>query len=236
MKFFNLRQAAASAAFVGSRHPSKRRRFFASSSSSRFSFLSWYSRRLDTHPLSTKAITSGLIAGAGDFGCQVLVDKPEQALQNDDTISDAESSSLDWWDRHRTGRFTLLGACLVAPVVHFWYHMLATRILPGTTAVAVVKRVVLDQFAFAPCFMTVWLASLWTLEGKMSPRVMPNRLVETMPSILVANYILWIPAQVLNFRFVAVKYQVLYSNVVALLWNFYLSYAMRRRRARDRKE
>jgi len=225
MKFSHRRRWA----ILGRRH---QRRLFASSSS--FGLLSWYSKRLDTHPLSTKAITSGIIAGAGDFGCQALVDKHEYQASDDDSTLNGTTPSLDWWDRQRTGRFTFLGACLVAPVVHIWYNLLATRIVPGTTSV--VKRVVLDQFAFAPCFMTVWLASLWTLEGRMSPSVMTSHIVEAMPSIVVANWSLWIPAQGINFRFVPVKYQVLYSNVVALLWNFYLSYATRRRRAKDREQ
>jgi FtsH-binding integral membrane protein len=54
--------------------------------------------------------------------------------------------------------------------------------------------------------------------------VIVQRLAASMPSVLVANWGLWIPAQIVNFRFVPGKFQVLYSNVVALLWNVYLSY------------
>jgi FtsH-binding integral membrane protein len=54
--------------------------------------------------------------------------------------------------------------------------------------------------------------------------VIVQRLAASMPSVLVANWGLWTPAQIVNFRFVPGKFQVLYSNVVALLWNVYLSY------------
>jgi protein Mpv17 len=49
-------------------------------------------------------------------------------------------------------------------------------------------------------------------------------LQEHVPTALIANWSLWIPAQVINFRFVPGKFQVLFSNVVALAWNVYLSF------------
>lgn len=58
-----------------------------------------------------------------------------------------------------------------------------------------------------------------------------DRVVDTLkadlPSAICANWALWVPAQFLNFRFVPAQYQVLFSNVVALAWNVYLSFATR---------
>jgi protein Mpv17 len=51
------------------------------------------------------------------------------------------------------------------------------------------------------------------------------RLQETMPVVMAANWALWIPAQSLNFAMVPLRYQVLYSNFVSLLWNVYLSHS-----------
>jgi hypothetical protein len=41
----------------------------------------------------------------------------------------------------------------------------------------------------------------------------------------MANWNIWIPFQFLNFRFVPLNLQVAAANVVALLWNTYLSWA-----------
>jgi hypothetical protein len=38
-------------------------------------FISWYSTKLQTHPMTTKAITSGIIAGAGDLTCQYIIQR-----------------------------------------------------------------------------------------------------------------------------------------------------------------
>jgi hypothetical protein len=220
--------------------PSKGRRTFTSSAKkevetlnekpSFFSnFLAWYSTKLDTHPLLTKAISSGLIAGSGDFLCQIFVDwrKRVKEEENDGMASKGEresSSLLAGWDPARTGRFAILGAFLVAPGIHYWYNALSMRLVPGAaTASNVLKRVALDQFVFTPFFVQMWLSALWTLEGETPIDVIPSRLMEATPTILVANWVLWIPAQIINFRMVPVKYQVLYSNAVALFWNIYLS-------------
>jgi hypothetical protein len=36
---------------------------------------------------------------------------------------------------------------------------------------------------------------------------------------------LWIPANFVTFRFVPLRFQVLFANVIALGWNAYLSWA-----------
>ena len=168
--------------------------------------IEWYSNKLDTHPLLTKAITGGLIAGAGDGLCQSLiqVDQP-----------------YDWV---RTVRFGAVGTLYIAPGIHYWYNILATRLAPGTSAVAVLKRVALDQFVFAPPFIAGLLTTLWTAEG--FPIIdIPNRLATTLPDVVMANWVLWIPANILNFGFVPIKYQVLFNNTLGLVWNAYLSFS-----------
>jgi|UPI000581A19F peroxisomal membrane protein 2 len=169
----------------------------------------WYANKLDTHPLLTKGITSGIIAGSGDFLCQTLI-----------------SNRDDVWDHARTGRFALLGTVLVAPAIHVWYGALAAR-WPGTKATVIATRVFWDQFIFTPVFLPVWMGSLWTLEDRhqsLSSDIIP-RIANSLPEILVANWALWIPVQAFNFYTLPTKYQVLFSNVVGLLWNAYLSYS-----------
>jgi len=171
--------------------------------------LAWYSRKLDTHPLLTKAVTSCLIAQSGDLFSQYV----EQRRSNTITFK---------WDMVRTARIGLLGFALVAPVVHYWYGSLA-RFFPGSTASVVAKRVFWDQAFFSPLFLPTWLTSLWMLEGQ-SVSDISDMLCAEVPTALIANWVVWIPAQIVNFRYAPVKFQVLFSNVVALGWNAYLSF------------
>jgi hypothetical protein len=193
-----------------SRYSTSHNWFSSSSGNSAPSFFSWYSQKLDTHPLLTKAISSGIIAAAGDGICQLLSD-------------DDNYEKTDWtFDLLRNCRFFVMGAFWVAPCTHTWYGLLSKRIFPGpSTLQRTTQRVVLDQFGFAVLFQSSFMGLLWFLEGRSN--ILEN-LKDVMPNVLVANWSLWIPAMSFNFAFVPIKFQVLFGNVVALLWNTYLSY------------
>lgn len=84
--------------------------------------------------------------------------------------------------------------------------------------------------------LQLWLSCLWTLEGERSTSVMIRRIRDSLPSVLMANWSLWLPAQCINFRFVPNKFQVLYSNVIALIWNVYLSYSQTQKQGHSPKD
>ena len=117
--------------------------------------------------VATKALTSAGIVGAGDVACQTLfegrslrgsssLDEPEQANVG---AADGATARPLAFDNVRLGNMTLLGAVLVAPVLHVWYGFLGRRI-PGTSLGPVAGRVLLDQAIFAPSFIAVFFAAL----------------------------------------------------------------------------
>ncbi|KAG7400485.1 hypothetical protein PHYBOEH_005513 [Phytophthora boehmeriae] len=165
-----------------------------------------YASLLETHPLRTKIISGGVIAGVGDLSCQLVIEANEGAAKI---------------DFRRAAIFTLLGGVLVSPVLHVWYGFLGSRV-PGVSTAAVAKRLALDQLGFAPTFLCVFLSSLLTLEGEAE--TIPDKLGADWWPATKANWGVWVPAQILNFRFVPGSMQVLFSNVVGLAWNMYLSY------------
>ena len=185
-------------------------------------FLTWYSSLLDSYPIITKCLTSGVIAASGDFLCQgILLTDEQDNNNNSNTLDPRSRQALRWWDYERTLRFAFLGTFLVGPCVHLWYQKLAT-VVPGDTPLAVVQRVILDQVGFAPIFLSTFITSLWTLEGREFDVA---KLKENWSKAIVANWLLWVPAQAVNFSYIPLKYQVLYSNVVAVMWNCFLSYS-----------
>ena len=144
-----------------------------------------------------------------------------------------QEQPLWWWEAGRTGRFFVLGMGLVGPWCHHWFGFLA-RQLPSLSASSIVTRVALDQFAFTPIILSTFISSLWTLEGAMGDATPENanksivtRLQETLPEVIVANWMVWGPAQLINFRMVPQKYQVLFANMISLVWNAYLSFSTR---------
>ncbi|OEU19401.1 hypothetical protein FRACYDRAFT_181818 [Fragilariopsis cylindrus CCMP1102] len=181
---------------------------------SRFSFsslISWYSNQLDRRPLLTKIISSALIAASGDIICQVI---------------DNGSTTAAYW--YRTGRFFLIGAFWVAPATHVWYGFLSTRLLAGAaTPKRILQRLLIDQFGAAPIFCPTFMGLLWLLEGQQ-PSVVVTELIDATPTLLISNWTLWFPAMAVMFSVVPLKFQVLYSNCVGLIWSVYLSYASTR--------
>eukprot|EP00882_Tetradesmus_deserticola_P002924 GHRQ01003107.1.p1 GENE.GHRQ01003107.1~~GHRQ01003107.1.p1 ORF type:complete len:333 (+),score=75.77 GHRQ01003107.1:397-1395(+) len=165
-----------------------------------------YNAALQQHPLLVKAITTAILSAIGNVICQVFVEK---------------KSDLDW---RRINTFTVLGLLWVAPCLHFWYGSL-NRLVTLQGNAGALTRMACDQLAFAPLFVGSMMAILTALDGK------PDRVADTLradlPSAVRANWALWVPAQFLNFRFVPAQYQVLFSNVVALAWNVYFSFATR---------
>jgi len=182
--------------------------------------LAWYSRKLDSHPITTKSISSAVITVLGDLLSQYIEAKHKKKRFD--------------WDALRTSRFGLMGLALVGPVIHFWYGAVF-RLFPGTNVTAVAKRVMIDQFAFAPIFLPTFMSGIWILEGKNMSELLLN-LQRELPTAIVANWSLWIPAQIINFRFVPLKYQVLFSNFVGFIWNTYLSFTLNYERKEENTE
>ena len=159
---------------------------------------------LESNPLVTKMATSGVLNAFGDLLAQVL-------------FEDGQSV-----DTKRTLTFTFLGAFLVGPALHFWYGSLGKLVTVGGS-VGAGLRLGLDQLAFAPVFLATFLSALFAIEGNTDK--LPNKLKQDLFPTVVANWKIWVPFQFLNFRFVPANLQVGAANVIALVWNVYLSWA-----------
>ena len=182
--------------------------------------LQWYGHKLDTYPIFTKCVTSGIISGSGDVLCQYL----------NRSGNDTRCNFI------RSMRFTVLGAFLVAPTVHVWYGFLMTR-FPGSSIQAISKRLFCDQGLFAPIFTPTFISCLTVLEhisGKDTDYKangytnnfsshFRDRLRDS-PEAIVMGWQIWVPSMAIMFAAIPSKYQVLYSNCVGFIWNAYLSW------------
>lgn len=199
----------------------------------------WYATKLDSHPITTKVISSGIISGSGDLLCQSIIARKEKQQQQTTTTH-------DYYDWIRTLRFTILGSFLVAPTVHFWYGMLMRRI-PGTSISSIAKRLFCDQGLFAPLFTPTFISCLTVSEhvsyqsdkeGVETDNTHNNnhqhesdlythlkdRLKNDVPDAILVGWSMWVPSMAVMFAFVPSKFQVLYSNMIGFVWNAYLSW------------
>jgi protein Mpv17 len=114
------------------------------------------------------------------------------------------------------------GGALVAPVLGFWYGKLNV-LIPAKTTVGALQRLFLDQAIFAPIFVSNFLSALLLLNG--APELIVPKLKQDLFSTVTANWTLWIPGQFVNFKFIPSQFNLLFSNVLALIWSTYLSFA-----------
>uniref|UniRef100_A0A8C8SAP2 Mitochondrial inner membrane protein Mpv17 n=1 Tax=Pelusios castaneus TaxID=367368 RepID=A0A8C8SAP2_9SAUR len=107
-----------------------------------------YQRLMALHPWKVQILTAGSLVGIGDVISQQLV----------------ERRGLRGHSSRRTLKMMAIGFCFVGPVVGGWYQLL-DRLVPGNTRVVAVKKMALDQAAFAPCFLGCFLAIAGVLNG-----------------------------------------------------------------------
>jgi hypothetical protein len=108
------------------------------------------------------------------------------------------------------------------------------RKIPGNSLKVVLQRTFLDQIRFAPIFIPTFITSLMILESTSESKStktitetivdISNVLARDVPGIVVTNWALWVPAMLVNFRYVPMQWQVLFSNCVGFVWNTYLSW------------
>ncbi|XP_049508345.1 protein Mpv17 isoform X3 [Panthera uncia] len=158
-----------------------------------------YQRALTVHPWKVQFLTAGSLMGLGDIISQQLVER--RGLRE-----------------HQTGRtltMVSVGCGFVGPVVGGWYRVL-DRLVPGTTKVDALKKMLLDQGGFAPCFLGCFLPLVGALNG-LSAQDNWAKLRRLWPAVQLANFYL-----------VPLHYRLAVVQCVAVLWNSYLSWKAHR--------
>lgn len=124
------------------------------------------------------------------------------------------------YDPSRTKHMAFSGGT-VGILCHFWYKTLDKFII-GKSLRMVTKKLVLDQFIFSPIAITTFFASASIFEDNPYE----NFIEEVRGKFLTlykAEWMVWPPAQVINFYFLPTKYRVLYDNTISLGYDIYTS-------------
>ncbi|XP_044147584.1 protein Mpv17 [Bufo gargarizans] len=165
-----------------------------------------YQRLLSLHPWKVQIITAGSLVGVGDVISQQLV----------------ERKGLRGHSFKRTVKMMGIGFCFVGPIVGGWYKVL-DGLIPGSSKSVAVKKMLLDQGGFAPCFLGCFLTIVGSLNG-LSKEEIWNKLKRDYKDALIANYYIWPAVQIANFYFIPLHYRLAVVQVVAIIWNSYLSW------------
>ena len=145
-----------------------------------------YNVELVTNPLVTKAITAGVIIGAGDAAAQLV----------------ENSKSGGSFDPIRYLRWAFFGLVLQGPWNHFFYLQLDAALppTPDPFTLTTLEKVGIDQFVQAPIFTIIILVFFAIVEGK-GLAFAKNQVQTELGGILIKNWSIFIPATAINIAF-----------------------------------
>lgn len=188
----------------------------------------WYQNCLAVHPVKTQVISSGFIWGAGDVAAQCVTHytaKTCGVTNESHSQDDKKEFKINW---KRVSTTSLFGLAFVGPVGHYWYEGLDKFIrhrllLKPNSFRFVAAKVGADGFLFGPLDLLVFFTYMGFSTGKSVPQIKEDVKRDFLPALILEGGI-WPVVQVANFRYVPVRYQLLYVNFFCLLDSCFLSW------------
>ncbi|KAM0011447.1 hypothetical protein Hdeb2414_s0022g00611111 [Helianthus debilis subsp. tardiflorus] len=185
----------------------------------------WYKHCLAAHPLKTQVLSSGIIWGLGDLAAQavtrVTATKKNYVFHSEDDCD----LRINW---RRVVTTSIFGMAFVGPIGHFWYEGLDRFLIfrlqyPPKSMRFVATKVALDEIIFGPMDLLVFFTYMGFALGKSVTQVKEELKRDFLPALIVESGT-WPIVQVINFRFVPVRYQLLYVNLFCFLDSCFLSW------------
>jgi len=151
------------------------------------------------------------------FGLSGLGDLIEQKLEKNK--SQHKKPQINWTRTlHMSTSFGLTSGFLC----HFWYNYL-DKALPGRGIRVVVQKIAWDQVIFSPICITACLLVAGRLEDKSASNLVSQTL-QLGGRLYLAEWVIWPPAQFVNFYFLPTRFRVLYDNIISLVYDTYTSH------------
>ncbi|GKV11755.1 hypothetical protein SLEP1_g22979 [Rubroshorea leprosula] len=183
----------------------------------------WYQSCLSLHPVKTQVVSSGFLWGIGDIAAQYITHSTvKKRLQSPD--ADGEFK-INW---KRVATTSVFGFGFVGPVGHFWYEgldrFIRLRLCYQPKSVKfVATKVAMDGLIFGPFDLFVFFTYMGFSTGKSVAQVKEAVKRDFIPALVLEGGV-WPLVQVVNFRYVPVRYQLLYVNIFCLLDSAFLSW------------
>lgn len=186
-------------------------------------YISWLERK----PLSANAISAGIIALLGDIIAQLI----EARVGAFTSIGSNKLNVL------RMASFAACGMVFVGPYLHIFYGYLWTlgshlqKRYNTSRKASLLLQVFLDQtigiilfypvyyYVYEYCEAILGLQALGPVAQRATTKMMSGG---NLFSVFLANWCVWIPAQLCTFAFVPERLRVIVSNLVSVFWNCYL--------------
>lgn len=184
----------------------------ASSKSSGAGFLAWYEGHLNARPVVTKMVTGSFLWGIGDAVAQIV---PHVAAGN----------PLPDYDWIRTGRATFFGFAIHAPLSHLHFNFLEwITVRSNVTGLGIpVFKAFLEQFVYWSWFSnSLYHGAMGAMQGLNATQIY-DRIADVLWETQKAQWVFWIPIQLVNFQFTPVRHQLNVVLLTSIVWTALLS-------------
>ncbi|KAM3458888.1 hypothetical protein MY3296_000035 [Beauveria thailandica] len=173
-----------------------------------------FGRAQKKRPYVVQTVSAMVIFIAADVGAQ--------------NISGAE------YDPVRTARTTFIGALFAIPQYR-WFYVLARYFNYKSKVLSITAKVAFNQVTFAVAFPTYFFGMQALLSGE-SIAGTTQRLQDTVPRSWKNSCKVWPAAMALNLSLVPLEYRALFSGLIAIGWQTYLSWMNRQAEMKEKLE
>lgn len=125
------------------------------------------------------------------------------------------------WDIERTSQMAFSGST-AGCLCHYWYIFL-DKVIIGRTFDMVIKKLILDQCICSPIIILSFFATVAIFEDDPIENL-TEEVREKFWTLYKAEWVVWPPAQIINFYLLPTRYRVAYDNTVSLGYDVYTSH------------
>eukprot|EP00978_Attheya_sp_CCMP212_P036501 scaffold166094_cov46-Attheya_sp.AAC.3 len=182
--------------------------------------LAWYEGHLQANPVPTKMVSGAILWGLGDAVAQGV-----PALMTPASSTDEKEPEPFQYDMMRTGRAVFFGFVLHAPLSHVHFNFLESlTVRANVTGLGIpLFKTVMEQFVYWSWFSnSLYHGAMGAMQGQSVDQVY-HRISDVLWETQKAQWVFWIPVQLLNFRFVPIRHQLNVVLVTSVVWTALLS-------------
>ncbi|KAI8129586.1 hypothetical protein FF38_10647 [Lucilia cuprina] len=151
-------------------------------------------------------ISYGLLYPCGSLAEQTLIEK----------------KTFKTYDWKKCAKFSLFGFFFMGPTIYAWMR-LASIMWPRTDIRSSMCKAITEQVAYDPMAISTFLFTMSLMEGKTVEEARREVSSKFFDAYRI-GIIYWPCVQTINFAFVPVKNQVIFTSFFSMCWTTFLAY------------
>ncbi|KAL9817440.1 hypothetical protein AtNW77_Chr4g0288681 [Arabidopsis thaliana] len=172
-----------------------------------------YLIQLQAHPLRTKAITAGVLAGCSDAIAQKISGVKTDSVPE---IASPYGSFL-------ICLIYLYGFAYGGPFGHFFHKLMDTIFKGKKGNSTVAKKVLLEQLTSSPWNNFLFMSYYGLVVEGRPWKLVKHKLGKDYPTIQLTAWKFWPIVGWVNYQYVPLQFRVLFSSFVASCWSIFLN-------------